>query len=267
MVPGPFQLAAARGWMWARRSRRRGRGRDGNARAVAVGRGLTAIAPVERRVVGEDRCVQALQRLAGVDAEFAGEQFADPLVGGERVGLPAAAVQRQHELAVQPLPQRMPGGQLLQLGDERVVPAERQVGVDPGLQNGEPQFLQPGGLGPGEGVVGQVGQHRAAPQIQRLAQRLGGFGVPASFQLSPSRGEAVLEQRRVQVLMVHVQHITAVPGQKDVSRGTPGPVRLQRLAQVEHIGLQGRDPPLRWVPAPDILGQPVHRHDPVRLKQ
>ena len=98
--------------------------------------------------------MQPLQRLAGVDAELAGEQFADPPVGGERVGLPAAPVQRQHELAVQPLPQRVPGHQLLQLGDERVVPAERQVGVDAGLQRGQPQFLQAGGLRPGEGVVG-----------------------------------------------------------------------------------------------------------------
>jgi hypothetical protein len=122
-----------------------------------------AAAPVERWVVGEDGCVQALQWLAGVDAELAGEQVADAPVGGERLGLPAAAVQRQHELAVQPLPQRMLAGQLFQLAGERVVPAQRQVGVDPRLQRGQPQLLQPGRLGPGERVVGQIGQHRATP--------------------------------------------------------------------------------------------------------
>ena len=89
-------------------------------------------------------CVQALQRLAGVDAELAGQQVADPPVGGQRVGLPPAAVQRQDELAVQPLPQGVPGGQLLQLGGQRVVPAQRQVRVDPGLGRGQPQLLQPG---------------------------------------------------------------------------------------------------------------------------
>ena len=86
--------------------------------------------------------MQPPQRLPGVDAELAGEQVADMAVGGQRVGLPAAPVQRQHELAVQPLPQRMVGGQLLQLGGERVVPAQRQVGVDPGLERGQPQLLQ-----------------------------------------------------------------------------------------------------------------------------
>ena len=54
--------------------------------------------------------MQPPQRLAGVDAELAGEQVADMAVGGQRVALPAAPVQRQHELAVQPLPQRMLAG-------------------------------------------------------------------------------------------------------------------------------------------------------------
>ena len=113
--------------------------------------------------------MQAPQRLPGVDAKLVGEQVAGTPVGGERLGLPAAAIQRQHELAVQPFPQRMLSGQLFQLGGERVVPAKRQVSVDPRLQRGEPELLQPGCLGPGERVVGQVGQHPAAPQIQRLA--------------------------------------------------------------------------------------------------
>ena len=83
--------------------------------------------------MGEHSGVQALQGLAGVDAELIGEQVAGPAVGGQRLGLPVAPVQRQHQLAVQPLPQRMLGGQLLQLGGERIVPAKRQIGVDPRL--------------------------------------------------------------------------------------------------------------------------------------
>ena len=57
--------------------------------------------------MGQHGSVQAAQRLAGVDAELAGEQVTGPAVGGQRVGLPTAPVQRQHQLAVQPLPQRM----------------------------------------------------------------------------------------------------------------------------------------------------------------
>ena len=181
--------------------------------------------------------MQAAQRFCGVDAEFAGEQVAGAPVGGERFGLPAAAIQRQHELAVQPFPQRMAGGQPLQLAGERVVPAKRQVSIDPRLQRGEPELLQPGCLRPGERVAGQVGQHPAAPQPQRLAQRPGGFGIAAGVQRGPPGGEPVLEQGRVQVLTVCPQQVTAVPGDQDIPRDTPGPARLQRPAQVKHIGL------------------------------
>ena len=82
--------------------------------------------------------MQAPQRLPGIDPELVGEQIADTPVSGQRVGLPAAAVQRQHELAVQPLPQRMVGDQPLQFGGDRAVPAKRQVSLDPGLPGGEP---------------------------------------------------------------------------------------------------------------------------------
>ena len=211
--------------------------------------------------------MQAPQRLPWVDAELTGEQVAGPPVGGQRLGLPAAAIQRQHELAVQPFPQRILGGQLLQLAGERVMPAKRQVRLDPRLEGGEPQFLQAGRLRPGEGVVSQVGQHATAPQLQRPAQRPGGFGVPARVQRGPPRREPVLEHRRIQVLAAHPQQVTAVPGDQDVARGAPGPPRIQRLAQMEHVGLQGGGPPLGWVPAPHLFGQPVHRDDPVGLQQ
>ena len=73
--------------------------------------------------MGENGLVQALQRLAGIDPELAGEQVADPAVAGQRLGLSAAAVQRQHQLTVQPLPQRMAGDQLFQFSGDRAVPA------------------------------------------------------------------------------------------------------------------------------------------------
>ena len=105
---------------------------------VGFGRHMAATVPVQRLVVREDGHVQPPQRLPGVDAEFAGEQVADPPVGGQRLRLSAAPVQRQHELAVQPLPQRMVGDQPLQFSGQRVVPAKRQVSFDPALPGGEP---------------------------------------------------------------------------------------------------------------------------------
>ena len=265
-APGRVRLAAWRGSP-GRRCGRRGHRRGAGVRGVAVGRDLAVTVPVQRRVLGQHGGVQASQRLAGVDAELAGQQVADPPVGGQRVGLPPAPVQRQHQLAVQPLPHRMPGGQLLQLGGQRVMPAQRQVRVDPGLGRGQPQLLQPGRFRPGERVVGQVGQHPAAPQAQRLVKRPGGLGVPARLQRRPPGGESVLEPRRVQPPAVHAQQVPVVPSHQDLSRRAPGPARLQRLAQVRDVDLHGGDPPLGRVTGPEVLGQPVQRDHPVRLEQ
>src|SRR5262249_41756442 len=59
---------AARGRPHSRLFGRRGRHWD--ARVVTVGRVLAGTRPVQRRVVGQDGGVQALQRLGGVDAQF-----------------------------------------------------------------------------------------------------------------------------------------------------------------------------------------------------
>ena len=106
--------------------------------AGTIGHSFAAIAPVERWVVCQNGRVQVLRRFSGIDAELTGKQVADTPVGGERLSLPSAAIKRQHELAVQPLPQGMVGGQPLQLAGERIVPAERQVSVNPRLRCGEP---------------------------------------------------------------------------------------------------------------------------------
>jgi hypothetical protein len=107
--------------------------RPGGSGAAGIGAapfGPAATVPIQSRIVGENRAVQVLQRLPWVDAKLPGEQVADPPVGGQRIGLPARPVQPQHELAVQPFPQRMLAGQPLQFSGQRLVAAQRQVGFE-----------------------------------------------------------------------------------------------------------------------------------------
>jgi hypothetical protein len=59
----------------------------------------------------------------------------------------------------------MSGHQLLQLGDQRRMSSQRELGLDAGLVRRQAQLLQASGLALDEGVVGQVGQHRPAPQL------------------------------------------------------------------------------------------------------
>src|SRR6266540_3298331 len=73
---------------------------------------------VERGVLREDCLLQALQPDARLDAELVDQGLPGGAVGGQRLGLPAAAVQGEHELAVQVLAQRVLAHQRLQLTDQ-----------------------------------------------------------------------------------------------------------------------------------------------------
>ena len=65
--------------------------------------------------------------------------------------------------------------------------AERQVGLDALLQRGEPQLLEPRGLGLREGLVGEVRERRPAPQRERLAEQRARLARVAGVSAAPSR--------------------------------------------------------------------------------
>ena len=126
--------------------------------------------PVQAPILGQDGGLEFLQCPAWVDAQLLSKRLADPPIGLQRLGLPTRAVQAEQELLVQLLTQRLPRDQRLQLPDQLGVPPEGQIGLNPGLQDGEPLLLEPGALGLRERLVGELRQRRAAPQLQRLAE-------------------------------------------------------------------------------------------------
>ena len=87
----------------------------------------------ERRILLQDRAFELLQRRAGLDAQLVDERTSRLAIGVERLLLPPGAVQREDLLLAQTLPVRLLREQPLELGDQRVVPAEREGGVVPEL--------------------------------------------------------------------------------------------------------------------------------------
>ena len=73
---------------------------------------------LERRIVAQNGLVQAPQVGPGLGADLVDERPARRPVRLERVGLSPAAIERQHQLAAQPLAQGMARDQILQLGDQ-----------------------------------------------------------------------------------------------------------------------------------------------------
>ena len=82
----------------------------------------------------------------GINAKLLGHDPPHVLVGGEGVGLAAAAVQAQHQLRMELFLQGMSCDQLAQFGHDLTVPPQVQVGVDPRDQRLQPLVFQSGHL-------------------------------------------------------------------------------------------------------------------------
>jgi hypothetical protein len=183
---------------------------------------------VEPGRLAEHLLLQLLQLGPRFDAELVDEPAPQPTVGGEGVGLPSGAVERQHQLRPQPLPEGVLGGELLQLGHHLGVAAEGQVGVDPSLSGGQAQLLEPPDGGLQGAQPGQVGEHVAPPQPQGLAERGGGVGRPPVLELGPSPRDELLEAPGVDAVGLDLEHVA---GRSPDHRG-----RRQRPAQAGHVG-------------------------------
>jgi hypothetical protein len=170
-------------------------------------------------------------------------------VGLERVGLPAAAVQRQHPLRVQLLAQRLLCNQRFELADDLAMAAGGEVALDRQLERGEPQLLEPTDLGRGERLTGHVIQRRPVPQRQRFARgRL--------------RDEP-LEASGIDVAGAEAQ-LVAAPARDDLGAVA---ARGERLAQLGHVNLNQLRRGCRRLLAPKTLDQALARDRRARIER
>jgi hypothetical protein len=201
--------------------------------------------PWRRRGRGapQDLPVQRLERRAGVDAQLVGEPSADPVVAGQRVGPPVAAVQGQDELTGEPFVERLRGGARGERADQLGVPAAGQQQVGLVALRGLPFPVQLRAQLRGPGCVEQI-QRYAAPEAQcrGVGRRLGGLGdEPAE---------------PVQV------HRVRFDGQQ-VARRLPDDhrvPRLQGLAEPADVRSGGLPRPPWRIGSPHPLDQAVGRH-------
>src|SRR5205085_12026615 len=74
--------------------------------------------PLECLVLPQDRCLQLLERAAGLDAQLLVEHASGLRVELEGIRLPPGPVEREHQLLAKALPKRMLSDQALELGDQ-----------------------------------------------------------------------------------------------------------------------------------------------------
>ena len=186
------------------------RGRP-DVRGVPAGGGRRQ---VQGRVLLEHGQLKFPQLRARLDGQFLDQQRAPGAVGLERVGLTTAAVESDHQLPAEPLAHRMLRNELLELGAYDGVPAVREFGVDPVLDDLQAESLEPPHLQPGERLELQVGQRPAAPQRLRFPQQRRGLGRIAVRERLPPGRYLLLERLQVQLAVLDPQQVTGRPDQQ-----------------------------------------------------
>ncbi len=212
---------------------------------------------LERRVLAQHRALQLLQRRARLDPQLVDEHASGGLVGGQRLGLASRPVEREHQLAAQALAEGVLGRQRVELRDQRGVPAEREVGVDPHLDREQVHLLEAPDRRLRERLVDEIGERGAAPERERLAQPLGGLLRLGGAGLLDEALEAV----EIELLGGELDHVAG--RERDEQLGA----RAERLAQARDARLERAGVRLRGLVRPQLLDQPARRDDLVRVEQ
>ena len=204
---------------------------------------------VERRVVAQDRLLQALQLRRGLEPELLIQPPPPARVDLERVALAPAAIQRQHQQADQPLTRRILGAQLLELGDHKRVLAVGQPRIDALLQRGDAQLLQPRDLCLRERLKPHIGQRRPTPEPQRVIEQPPRRRLIAPHTRRPRLTDQRLEAPRVDSVGLDHEPITR---RNRLQRRTGG---TERAPQPRHRHLQATQRLRRRRPRPKRLGR------------
>ena len=158
-------------------------------------------------------------------------------VGGECFRRSLGPVERQHPLRPEVLAEGPRPGQVVELADQLGVTPQREVGVDPSFGRAETLLVEPRDLADQRGFIGEVGERRAAPQVECAPVEGGGpGGVGHQGPWSRGRSSARTRGRRVRPGPTTSRYPAVPPLEA---------IRAHHLAQVRDVGLQGTTGPPR----------------------
>ena len=206
----------------------------------------------------EDRRLELLQLAAGIEAEVLDQGAAHAAERVERVGLAPGAVERAHQLRVQPLAVGVLGRQRLELADERGVGAGRE----------RRRRCAPPARRAADRRAGRPPPPRARAAARRRAAARGTARAPraSSADASPRLpGRAGTRDERLEALEVELARL-----ERDrVARGVRDDpiVRPERAPQPRDVDLQRLRRRRRRVLAPQHVDQPRGRDRLLAMRQ
>jgi hypothetical protein len=208
---------------------------------------------VKGRVAGEDGVLEPLQPSAGLDPQLVDHGPPGVPVNLQRLGRTVAAVQGQHQLAAQPLPQRKLPDQFRQLADQFVMSAQVEFEREPVLIGGDALLIQPARCRLDELAV-YAAKRGTPPQPQRIAVARDSPVQVIGVMSRASGGNHLPEPLGVKPPVADLEDVTLCPrgdGRGVAVGGEPAPERGNADLR---LGTSGR----RQVFAVDRLQQPAH---------
>jgi hypothetical protein len=200
--------------------------------------------------------VKLLQLLRGIDAKLVREDRAGPFERAEGIGLAVHAVQREHQLAPQPLAQGILTREPLQLRHGLDMATEVELDGDLLLCCLELELLQPGDLGRKGRLVRQVGERRPPPQIERFREcRRGGTWLAVG---STRLMQQSFEAERVDIIGFGAEQ---VPGGVALDR-----TRAEHGPEARDVRLKGPACGVGGVVSPQRVDQPLGGNHLVRVQ-
>jgi hypothetical protein len=145
----------------------------------------------------------------------------------------------------------MLGDERIELPEQRVMPAERELGVAEQLKRVQPLLLQALALVPHERLGREIGERGPMPEPECLAQQPGGGVGPGGVEVLPRARD-----QRLEALEVELARLEDDP----VARAAClDPVGAQRLAQPGDVDLERLDRRGRRFLAPQRVDEGVAR--------
>ena len=141
---------------------------------------------IEVAIVVENGSFEVLQSPSRLETQLVQQKAAGVLVGTQRLGLPPASIEGEHQLGTKTLTERMLRDEPFEFAHHLGMALPLEVGLETLLEAVEPQLLEPCDLVLGEAVECDVREGPTAPQAERRSERAcRGIGVSGRTGLTP----------------------------------------------------------------------------------
>ena len=214
---------------------------------------------IELAILVENGSFEVLQRPSRLETQLVQQQAAGVLVDTERLGLPAASIEGEHQLGTKTLTERMLRDELFEFAHHLGMALPLEVGLESLLEAVEPQLLEPCNLILGEAVECDIREGPAAPQAERRGERAcRGLGVSGRTGLTPL-GEQARSPFGIELSCLHLEDVAPRTGVEAVPW-------TKRTPHARHMCLERFRRSRRGPASVQVLDDPVGGHDLVAVQ-